>query len=66
MPNLGRVLILAGLLLGRLGFAAAGASVPAYIVDLGTQRPAPKLGHRHDAGARWLSLAGNAQRPRAL
>ena len=34
MPNFGRRLILAGLLLGRLGFAAEGASVPAYIVDL--------------------------------
>ncbi len=36
MPNFGRVLILAGLLLGRLAFVAVGASAPAYIVD-----PAP-------------------------
>ncbi|MBP9900496.1 MAG: two-component regulator propeller domain-containing protein [Verrucomicrobiota bacterium] len=36
MPNSGRALILAGLLLGRLDFATAGAPAPAYIVD-----PAP-------------------------
>lgn len=36
MPSFGRALILAGLLLGCIGFAAVGASAPAYIVD-----PAP-------------------------